>query len=112
VYAAGRRDQKVELTYENFLSFTSIKECHYCGTSILWSIRADQKTLRHNLDRKDNSIGYTLDKCVVCCYDCNVTKGDRFTYKEFMLLAPILKAIAQRRKYEKAIEEAKADAQG
>lgn len=97
VYQAKRRRQHISLTFEDFVSFTTTKECHYCGNPILWQKVSDQKTQRHNLDRKNNSLGYTLDNCVVCCYDCNVTKGDRFTYEEFMLLAPILQAIRQRR---------------
>ena len=112
IYVAGRRGHSISLTYEDFVNFTHIKECHYCEKPILWKIWCGQKTLRHNLDRKDNSIGYSLDNCVVCCHSCNVTKGDRFTYEEFMLFAPILKTIQRRRDYEKSREEAKADAEG
>ena len=112
VYAARRRNQSISLTYEEYVHFTDTKECHYCGTPILWKTVADQKTNRLNLDRKDNDLGYSLDNCVVCCYSCNVTKGDRFTYEEFMLLAPILKAIQQRREYEKARESKEIESGG
>jgi 5-methylcytosine-specific restriction endonuclease McrA len=97
VYNAKRRNHMIALSYEDFLFFVDINTCHYCGAGILWEKVMGHGTLRHNLDRKENSLGYSLDNCVVCCYDCNATKGDRFTFKEFMLLAPILRAIRQRR---------------
>ena len=45
------------------------------------------------LDRKDNTQGYLKDNCVVCCTSCNKLRSNKFTYKEFLLLAPILKQI-------------------
>ena len=36
---------------------------------------------KYNLDRKDNSIGYSKNNCVVCCSTCNYIKGDKFTYE-------------------------------
>jgi 5-methylcytosine-specific restriction endonuclease McrA len=97
IYTAKRRGQDISITYEDYVTFSNTKTCHYCGIGILWKAVADQKTNRSNLDRKENSIGYTLDNCVVCCYDCNVAKGAHFTYDEFMLLAPTLRAIQRRR---------------
>ena len=47
--------------------------------------------------RKDNDIGYVKNNLVVCCWECNRLKSDRFTYKEFIKLSPILKEIMQNR---------------
>src|SRR5208282_6935936 len=80
VYHARRRSQLVGLSYDDFLLLVKIRSCHYCGDSILWEKFRGKATNRTNIDRKENSLGYTLDNCVVCCYGCNRTKGYRFTY--------------------------------
>jgi hypothetical protein len=99
LYVAERRKHTVDLSYEDYLVFTHVKECHYCGANLYWrKVYAYGKPGGHNLDRKDNSLGYSVDNCVVCCGWCNRTKGDRFTYEEFMLVAPILRMIQELRK--------------
>jgi hypothetical protein len=91
----GRNEHRTSFTYENFLEFTKINTCHYCGEVILWK---EYKTKgAYNLDRKDNELGYTKANCAVCCGACNRAKGDMFTYEEFMLLSPALKTIRQQR---------------
>lgn len=95
----GTRTVPVSLSYEEFLSFTNTKTCHYCNAGVLWAER-----IRHlgregtNLDRKDNALGYSVDNCVVCCSSCNRAKGAQFTYEEFMMLSPTLKNIQELRK--------------
>jgi len=81
------------LTYEEFLDFTRIKECHYCGVEVIWSERknSEQTQLRYNLDRKNNEICYTKDNCVVCCGNCNFGKSNRFTYEEWVVMSIALK---------------------
>jgi hypothetical protein len=101
VHAAIRRNKPCSLTYEEFLTFIAVKKCHYCNENVVWKMYADQKTNRNNLDRKDNNVGYSLDNCLVCCYSCNVTKGDRFSYEEFLQLSIVIRDInEQRRKNE------------
>lgn len=86
-----RRPQvSVELTYDEFLAFTSTTSCHYCEIEIRWKAHGNSG---HNLDRKDNRIGYSSSNCVVCCGSCNAIKSNRFTYAEMMLLAPVLRQI-------------------
>ena len=72
----------VDLTYEEFLKFVDIKNCHYCGCSLHWQEWAD-RVGAYNLDRKDNTRGYSTDNCVVCCKRCNFGKGDRYSYDEW-----------------------------
>jgi len=88
--------------YKDYLSFTSIKICHYCGARVMWlpHRKKEPKSYGHNLDRKDNNKGYSKINCVVCCGSCNRTKGDRFSYEEFMLLAPALRKIQRLRAHE------------
>jgi hypothetical protein len=67
----------LDLTYDQYLEFTKINECHYCGGDILWvphhTTKANSSAV--NLDRIDSTRGYSLDNCDVCCYTCNVMKN-------------------------------------
>jgi len=92
----------VELTYEEFLTFTAVPICHYCDSPLEWS--PHQTTLgvksanKVNLDRKDNSKGYSLDNCVPCCQMCNFLRQDKLTYEEFCCLKEGLRKVAQMRR--------------
>ena len=95
------RFSQVDLSYEEFLEFTSIKKCHYCGENLQWSERINREVMSYtgyNLDRKDSSLGYTKENCVACCGDCNRTKGDRFSYEEFKLIATTIRYVLHIRK--------------
>lgn len=86
----------VSLTYEEFLRFTEIKECHYCGRQIEWTPYHDGKTphpSRTNLDRKNSSRGYEVNNLVVACIVCNRSKSDHLSYEEMMQLSPYLRQI-------------------
>ena len=76
-----------KLSYDQFLKFTKIDECHYCMQSIPWMEYAyhNNKYTRagYFLDRKDNKLGYSIENCVVCCTRCNFAKGNRFSYEEW-----------------------------
>jgi 5-methylcytosine-specific restriction endonuclease McrA len=98
LYTANRRNVGINLTYDEFLEFVNIKKCHYCNILIEWTKHLNGTSLRTNMDRKNNDMEYNKENIVVCCTDCNRTKGDRFTYEEFMLLAPTLKEIRNLRK--------------
>ncbi len=92
--------KEVSITYDEFLEFTKITMCTYCGAPVIWSEWAyNNKNIGgYNLDRKDNSKGYHKDNVVVCCGDCNWTRGDRFTYEEFMLIARVIRHIYKLRR--------------
>src|SRR5690348_6634040 len=74
------------LSFEDFLAFTQVEECHYCGDTIEWQpySRCGKNRSRsaYYLDRKDNRLGYSTENCVVCCSMCNSIKGDKLTYSE------------------------------
>jgi len=86
------------LTYEDFINFTKITNCHYCGELIKWK-KHKEKNVRsaYYLDRKNNNVGYTKNNCVVCCTDCNRLKSNEFTHDEFLKIGNVLKEIKKTR---------------
>jgi len=85
-------DKLVELTYEEFLDFTKIKQCHYCEAPVEWTeFHLVRNGSRYNLDRKDNSIGYSKENCVVCCKRCNRIKSDHLTYEQMLQIGALIR---------------------
>lgn len=76
------------LTYEDFLLFTHIGQCHYCGCPIDWRVKH-----AYNLDRIDDALPYSTQNCVVCCGLCNFTKRNVFSYGEFTKIGKVIKEI-------------------
>jgi|ERR1700676_695940 len=80
----------VRLTYEEYLVFfTTEKACHYCNEKVIW--QPFNKMNGHHLDRKDNTDGYTMKNCVVCCARCNQAKSNHFTYEEWLQIGALIK---------------------
>lgn len=79
-----------KITYAEFLTFICIKQCHYCKATIRWprpfgdKNEAGQYAFSSNLDRKDNTQGYSKENCVVCCWSCNEAKGSKLSYEEML----------------------------
>jgi hypothetical protein len=100
----NHRNKKVNfnLTFEEFLSIIKNAKCHYCEEELIYNKHAKEwgksLTRAHQLDRKDNSKGYSIDNVVCCCWTCNRLKSDAFTYDEFILFSEILKQIKLKRK--------------
>jgi hypothetical protein len=94
-----RVNKQVFLTLDDFIEFTKTKTCHYCGCEIEWRERKPgiYQSVRYNLDRKNNDVGYTKENCVVCCLDCNYTKSNRFTYDEMIVIGKSIGKIKQNR---------------
>lgn len=91
------------ISYEDFLKFTAIKTCHYCGTSIPWEPHGKYRksSSGYFLDRKDNSKGYSTNNCVVCCSLCNHVKGNLFTYSEMIRMGDTIRAVRSLRAEQK-----------
>lgn len=80
----------VNLTYKEYVEFTKHNLCHYCGKVVQWNPHGYQGD-GHHLDRKDNSLGYSKDNCVVCCARCNRAKSNHFTYEEWVKIGALIK---------------------
>lgn len=89
---AKQSRKEVSLTFEEFLQFVEDKTCHYCDAVLVWNaFTVSRKSNPYNLDRKDNTKGYSKENCVACCRACNYGKGDRFTYEEWCVMTKALK---------------------
>lgn len=93
--SAKHGNRACDISYEDFLTFTTTKTCHYCGTSIPWKPHGTYKNKGggYYLDRKNNSDGYSKDNCVVCCSLCNHVKGNLFTYDEMVKMGNTIREI-------------------
>jgi hypothetical protein len=81
----------VPITYEEFLEFVKIKNCHYCGDPVLWHEYTRSCDANGcNLDRKDNDKGYTKENCVVCCGQCNKGKSNIFNYEGWLAITKFM----------------------
>lgn len=73
-----------ELTYEQFLKYSKVYFCFYCGEEINWyRFNAAKNGQRYNLDRKESDLPYSKSNCVVCCKTCNYMKSS-MSYKKFL----------------------------
>lgn len=98
-----RKNRECSITLEQFVDLIKIPECHYCEDDLIFNkhTRDDNgKPLSRasHLDRKDNNKGYSIDNVVLCCWECNRLKSNRFTYEEFIQFKPILVKIMKDRK--------------
>lgn len=62
--------------------------CHYCGALPRKTIIKPNhygEFVYNGIDRLDNSLGYTTDNCVTCCFVCNYLKG-KYNDKDFLAL--------------------------
>lgn len=92
------KDIFVNLTFEDFLDYTSINSCAYCNSHISWTqYNMTVNGYRYNLDRKDCKEGYFKSNLVVCCWRCNDLKSNKFSHFEFLLIGEALKIIDRQR---------------
>lgn len=62
------------------------KPCTYCGD-----------TNKIGCDRIDNNKGHMKDNVIPCCYECNVARGNNFSYEEMRKLGQTIRTIKQER---------------
>lgn len=62
--------------------------CSYCGYSAT------------GIDRLNNSIGHIETNSIPCCKECNIARGDSFTYEEMLIIGKTIKKIKDGRKYD------------
>ena len=88
-YQEGAKSRRLQfsLTFEQFRQLTSCS-CYYCGAPPSNRRKRCSNSygqLPYNgIDRKDNSLGYTVDNSVPCCKNCNYGKRTQ-SHDEFIL---------------------------
>jgi len=95
---AKKQKHKCALGFKQFVDFTKTTNCHYCHAPVEWvkySIGATKGAGGYKIDRKDNTKGYSKENCVVCCSSCNRTKGDRFTYEQFVQIGKVIRSFRE-----------------
>lgn len=93
-----KNKNEVTINYDDFIELIKIPKCHYCNKILIFNPYTRDKNSKYvsrayQLDRKDNSLGYTKENVVPCCWNCNRMKSDIYSYEDFMKLSPILKQI-------------------
>jgi hypothetical protein len=68
--------------FEDLLVRIATNRCFYCGS-----------TDNLGLDRIDNNKGHTKDNTVVCCYRCNMTRSNNYTYEEFKIIGEAIRKV-------------------
>lgn len=73
----------------NFIDFcflyTLVEEndvpiCIYCSCELQF-IECNNTLV--TIERIDNNIGHIKSNCVLACYSCNITRGNRYTFEEY-----------------------------
>lgn len=70
------RGYTFNFTKDEFRTLTK-QNCHYCGkepSNIMKNKIFNGSYTYSGIDRKDNSLGYTIENCVPCCKMCNISK--------------------------------------
>lgn len=86
--SAETRGYSFDLSRKDFENII-FQPCHYCGAppsnkKDVSVSRCQPGVLSYNgIDRKDNTIGYSVDNCVPCCIVCNRAKS-AMTYRGFI----------------------------
>lgn len=81
---ARKGNREWGLSDAQFLELSQMP-CHYCYSPPMKEKKASYDTFTYNgVDRKDNSIGYTPENSLPCCYKCNMRKGT-VGYAEFLV---------------------------
>jgi hypothetical protein len=74
IKSAAKRGFEITIDFDIFSNLVQAP-CHYCGNATQGET--------NGIDRVDNSLGYTKENCVSCCWTCNRMK--RVYHKSFFL---------------------------
>lgn len=83
--AAAKRKLEWNISYDDFKSSCEL-DCFYCNNKL------ENRKLSTSaaLDRKDNSVGYTLSNVLPCCSICNYLRQDILTIEETIKIVELL----------------------
>lgn len=80
----AQRNISCSISFEEFLELIKHPYCHYCYSYLHFSeFNTSKNGSRYQLDRCDNNLGYSKENCVLCCWKCNNSKSNRYSYEEW-----------------------------
>lgn len=93
-YVIGARSRNLEFSLsEEYFYELIVKPCVYCGSTKA-SVKQETNYIRSaklpfyytGIDRKDSSVGYTVENSVPCCFICNRAKRElpEETFREWI----------------------------
>jgi hypothetical protein len=90
---AENNPNKLQITQDEFIKWygKQDKKCIYCDIPekliYLLKDKTSYPVTRLTIDRKDNSLPYTINNISLACFRCNNLKKDFFTFKEMREIA-------------------------
>jgi hypothetical protein len=87
--SAKKRDIDLSLNISEFIDWyiSQPPECYYCEIQINELKKIKRKKSIMTIDRKENSLGYTLDNICLACFRCNNMKSNFFKSNEWKEIA-------------------------
>lgn len=73
-----KRNLPVNISFPKYLDIIK-QNCYYCGADLMIMTGS-------GLDRKNNTLGYSVKNALPCCPTCNHVRGNYFTVEEFKLV--------------------------
>ena len=100
IRSAEERELAIDISYEDFVRFTTVTNCHYCKDCVRWNPHSFMDAEGHrprsyNLDRMDSNLGYLKHNVVVCCTRCNRAKNNLFTYEEWVKIGRVIASFGE-----------------
>src|SRR3990167_2030774 len=85
---AKRAGILIDLKINDFTEWYESQDfkCYYCKRQIILNTGV-QKLDSPCIDRRDNTLGYSLDNIALSCNRCNMAKGSWFTEQEMLEIA-------------------------
>lgn len=89
--ASLRRGFEFSLTFDQFYELSQ-QNCVYCNkkpAQVFKSAHCVDTLIYNGIDRRDNSLGYTVENCYPCCGNCNLAKR-AMSHEEFISLCMLI----------------------
>lgn len=95
---AKKSNREFSLTPDSFKKLTQ-QPCYYCEAKPTQIQKADGRKLEsqvngnyiyNGIDRKDNTLGYTIDNSAACCWFCNKLKGSFLSTSQMLEIKNVL----------------------
>ena len=87
-YKSHAKNAKREFNLDrNQLKILFESSCYYCDATpanVFKGSGMNGDYTYNGIDRKDNSLGYTIQNCITCCKQCNFAKGFQ-SFEDFVL---------------------------